>query len=202
MKIHSTIMTVAALATLSVSTLAPTQASAWGMGGYHNFGGHSGGYRFGALGGYHSRGGWSGGYRRPWSETYVPRRSYYPSYQTSYPSYAPSAPIYAASQPAYAPAPVVTYRRPYAPQPAYVAAPMEAPRSPCPSEGTEPQAYTPAPQQQAYVQQQGYVPQQQVQMPQQGYAPQQQVQMPQAPQYQAPVQQPAQDRYSSTELQK
>ena len=195
MKIRSTIMTVAALATLSVSALAPTKASAWGMRGYGgSFGGgyHVGGSRFGGFGGYRSM-----GYFRP---------SYGPQISASAPTYRRyvtySSPAYAPPTATYAPAPVVTYQQPYAPQPAYVAAPTEAPCSPCPSEGSEPQAYTPAPQQQAYVQQQGYVPQQQVQMPQQGYAPQQQVQMPQAPQYQAPVQQPAQDRYSSTALQK
>jgi hypothetical protein len=185
-KIRSTIMTLAALATLSVSALAPTKASAWSMGGGYSrsFGG---GYHFGGVGG--SRFGGFGGYR---SMGYF-RPSYGPQISASAPTYRRyvtySSPAYAPPTAAYAPAPVVTYQQPYAPQPAYVAAPTEAPCSPCPSEGSEPQAYTPAPQ--------AYAP------APQGYAPApQQVQMPQAPQYQAPVQQPAQDRYSSTELQK
>jgi hypothetical protein len=53
MKIRSTILALSALTTLSVSALAPTQASAWGRhggygggyGGGHHFGGHFGGYR-------------------------------------------------------------------------------------------------------------------------------------------------------------
>jgi hypothetical protein len=52
MKIRSTILALSALTTLSVSALAPTQASAWGRhGGYG--GGYGGGYHFGGrFGGY------------------------------------------------------------------------------------------------------------------------------------------------------
>ena len=55
MKIRSTILTLAALATLSVSALATTQASAWE-------GGYRGGYRDGYGGGYRYSGRHFGGY--------------------------------------------------------------------------------------------------------------------------------------------
>jgi hypothetical protein len=59
MKTRSTILTLAALATLSLSALAPTQASAWGMHGGFG-GGHFGGGHFGGYGGYRNWGGYRG----------------------------------------------------------------------------------------------------------------------------------------------
>jgi hypothetical protein len=50
MNTRSSILTIAALAILSLSALAPTQASAWG-------GGHFGGGHFGGFDGYHGYGG-------------------------------------------------------------------------------------------------------------------------------------------------
>jgi hypothetical protein len=145
MKTRSTVFALAALTTLSVSALAPTQASAWGMhgcrGGGHSYGGdyrYSGGHGWGGMSRY--SGGYGGSYRT--AETAEAPRPYYrPRYATSYPSYAPS-------QPAYDPAPVVThapaptYQQTYIPRPTYVAEP-EAPA---------PQVYAPAPPPQAYAQ--------------------------------------------------
>jgi len=94
MKTRSTILAVAALATLSLSALAPTQALAWGHGWGHHYGhgwghhygyghrwyGHRWGYyghRFYRWSGYRSYGSYGGGY----------------SYgQPSYGSYEPEAP--------------------------------------------------------------------------------------------------------------
>ena len=53
MKTRSTILSIAALATLSLSALAPTQALAWGHGYGHHFGGyghHGYGHRWGGYG--------------------------------------------------------------------------------------------------------------------------------------------------------
>jgi hypothetical protein len=82
MKTRSTILSLAALTMLSVSALAPTQASARGMGGgFH--GGHFGGGHFGGgYGrGYHNWGNYSGGYGYGW------RPYFRPGYETSSYSY-------------------------------------------------------------------------------------------------------------------
>jgi hypothetical protein len=97
-KTRFTLFALAALTTLSISALAPTRASAWGMhgGGYgghgwggisHCSGGHGrnygGGYGGNYGGGYSSNygGGYSGNYRT--GETAEAPRSYYrPSYAT------------------------------------------------------------------------------------------------------------------------
>jgi hypothetical protein len=133
MKIRSTILSLAALATLSVSALAPTKASAWGMhggygGGYHHFGGYGGYHHFGGYGGYHNWGSYGGGYRHVWSGY---RPYWRPHYRPSYGSY----PTYVA--PAYAPAPVAAPCECEAPAPTTYVAPAPV-QQPCECEAPAP----------------------------------------------------------------
>ncbi len=90
MKTRSTIFTLAALATLSLSALAPTQASAGGMHGGFG-GGHFGGGHFGGYGGYHNWGGYGRGYRYwgGYGRGYGWSPYFRPSYETSYGFYEP-----------------------------------------------------------------------------------------------------------------
>jgi hypothetical protein len=174
MKNCTSILALAALATLSISALAPSSASAWGMRGGH------GGYGGGHFGG-HYGGGYRpmAGYVRP---SYFPRQVYrhwYPSRPYYSPSYATTYPA-----PSYAPAPVVSYQATpsYAPaQPTYAVQPTAVPcnceapapqayvppqptAAPCNCEAPAPQAYVPPPQPTAPVAcncaQQSYAPQQ------------------------------------------
>jgi hypothetical protein len=203
MKARSTLFALAALTTLSVSALAPTQASAWGLqggyGGGFGHGYHFGGYRFG---GYNTMNYFHPSYRpqywasAPWRPAYRPTYStpaYAPAPTVAYapapaPTYYAPAPVYApAPTVAYAPPPTVTYQPTYVPQATYVAEPV----APCSGAASAPQAYAPAAQQQVYLpQQQVYVPQPQTAAPYEGN----------------PQQQPYQDHkpamYASTELQK
>jgi hypothetical protein len=180
MKIRSTILALAGFATISLSALAPTQASAFDLnGGDIRIGGiHISGLNVGNLAQI------GGGYRVPTVTYQRPcpgeAHSYAPAPQT----YAPAT--YAQAPQNYAPAP-----QGYAPASQYAPAPQgyapaEQGSAPAPQEyAPAPQSYAPAPQ---------------------AYAPQQQPQGNEAAMGSEYPQQPSQDRnrvnYSSRELQK
>jgi hypothetical protein len=213
MKARSTILALAGLATLSLSALAPTQASAWGMGGYgggYGYGGGFGGYHTMHIGGLN----WGGGGYRPYYRpsfgsypTYAPavtyQRSYFPRRIYTAEPCNGEAPVYH-STPHYAPATYAPAPETYAPAPqTYAPAPQEY--------APAPQTYAPAPQ--AYTQApQTYAPAPETYAPAtapQSYAPAPQAYAPQQQQgYEATAgqPQPSQDRnrvnYSSKELQK
>jgi hypothetical protein len=170
MKIRSTFLALAALTTLSLAALAPTQASAWGggHGGGHFGGGHYGGGHFGGGhygGGHHN---WGGGYGRGYGGYH--NWGHYGSgygYRPSYPSYAPSypvsercdyceapAPVYHAQEPCECEAqPEVVVKRVYVPvrvpvrvevpYPVRVEVPVPVREAPCDCEA--PVRYTPPP---------------------------------------------------------
>jgi hypothetical protein len=156
------ILSLAALAMLSVAALAPTKASAWGghgggHGGGHYGGGHYGGGHYGGhygggygrgYGGYHNWGHYGSGYGyRPY---------YRPNYETSYPTYAPSypvsehcdyceapAPVYHATEPCNCEAPPqVVVKRVYVPVRVEVPVPVRV-EAPCECEA--PVRYVPPP---------------------------------------------------------
>jgi hypothetical protein len=117
MKTRSTILSLAALATLSLSALAPTQASAWGMHGGFG-GGHFGGGHFGGYGGYHNWGGY-GGYRN-WSGYGYGWRPYF---RPSYASYGPPVQV---AVPVQVPVPVQVAVPVQVPAPIQMPVPVQA----------------------------------------------------------------------------